>query len=49
MFKRVGLGCKFDRIYSIKEEKEEKEDRDREEWDTKGERGGQCSMRMRWQ
>ena len=46
MFKRVGLGCKFDRIYSIKEEKE---DRDREEWDTKGERGGQCSMRMRWQ
>ena len=44
------MGCKFDRIYSIKEEKKEKEDRDREEWDTKGgERGGQCSMRMRWQ
>ena len=34
MFKRVGLGCKFDRIYSIEEEEEE--DRDREWWDTKG-------------
>ena len=30
MFKRVGLGCKFDRIYSIKEEEEQDGDRDRD-------------------
>ena len=30
MFKRVGLGCKFDRIYSIKEEEEEEEEKDRD-------------------